>query len=104
MDTMLNNDGSKLRLTLRGDLSLECGPELRSRLLELIGPGREVVLDLSEAASTDLSFWQIVVGARRSAKVMEAGLFIEGEPSDQVRRFLKRAGIDAHEELGIGWE
>ena len=75
-------------VTLRGDLSLTRGRELRELLLKALREGGEAVLEFSEYTGADLSFLQLLCAAHRTAVRMGSSLRLG---SSMPREFFETA-------------
>ncbi len=86
-------DNSKARaVALAGDLSIERSRELRDLLLAELKQGGEVVLELGESSGADLSFFQLLCSAHRTAARLGVSLELG---SGTVKKLL-----DAADEAG----
>ena len=81
-------------LVLAGDLDFRHTPYLREVLEELeLGPGQQLVFDLSALTFCDSSGITVLVVARNRALAAHAGVALAALP-DQVARIFAVAGLD----------
>ena len=86
--------GGPAVLEASGELDLSTVTELREPLLDRIGEGMPIVLDLTEVSFIDSSGIAVMLEALRSAPGAPAGLNTVVAPESQVARVLAVAGVD----------
>lgn len=81
-------------LALAGDLDFRQAPHLRELLEELeLGPGQQLIFDMSELAFCDSSGITVLIVARNRALAAHAGVALAALP-DRVARIFEVAGLD----------
>jgi anti-anti-sigma factor len=84
-------------MSIEGAVDMATSPSLREELTDLInavGPGGEVCLDLGDVSLLDSSGLSVLLGAHRLASALKARLLLAGLPR-HVERMLSITGLDA---------
>ena len=89
-------DGSRVRLTLLGELDMSYGRQLEDRLVELRSEGRSVVMDLSQLEFMDSTGLAIMTRAINSSTNEGWEFVIDPGLSPQVRRLFKLTAMDRY--------
>ena len=89
-------DGSRVRLTLFGELDMSYGQQLEDRLIELQSEGRSVVMDLSQLEFMDSTGLAIMTRAINSATNEGWEFVIDPGLSPQVRRLFRLTAMDQY--------
>ena len=105
METELREDGDRLVVWLGGDVDLEHSPRAREILLEAVGRGKAVFVDLSGVDYIDSSGVASLVEAYQAARQRGVG-FALVSVNTAARRVLELARLDKvfviHENLADG--
>jgi anti-sigma B factor antagonist len=83
----------KVTIFLAGEIDLETSPALRKALLDHLGEGEEVLVDLAEVSYMDSSGIASLVEAYQRARDKSLG-FALTRVSDPVLKVLKLARLD----------
>ncbi|MBI5632650.1 MAG: STAS domain-containing protein [Nitrospirae bacterium] len=83
-------------LTLSGDLTIEYADELKSLLLTALSGADQVVLDIKEVSSCDLSALQVFCSAHRSALQQKKQIALVESRSKVFRCAVTEAGYRRH--------
>lgn len=80
--------------SLEGELDIATVPELRERLLGLLGPGvRLLIIDLSGVSFCDVAGLAVLIGTQRRATAR--GIVVRlAAPRPQVLKLLRITGLD----------
>ncbi|HEX5984317.1 MAG TPA: STAS domain-containing protein [Solirubrobacterales bacterium] len=84
-------DGGRIRLALDGELDLSNVATVEAPLLDALGSGKEVVVDLGQLEFIDSTGISLLVMAM---KIRESGLSFVPCRSLEVRRVLNLTGLD----------
>jgi anti-sigma B factor antagonist len=99
-ELQVRSEGDRTRFVPMGELDLATAPELEGQVLEAIGEGRSVVLDLSELTFMDSTGVRTIVAAHQAAKGSGADLVVVRPARDSaVSRVIEISGIA--EALGL---
>src|SRR5580693_7180764 len=82
--------------SLEGELDIATVPELRERLLSVLGPGvRLLIIDLSGVSFCDVSALAVLIGTQRRARGQ--GITVRlAAPRPQLAKLLCVTGLDRH--------
>ncbi|HTX30184.1 MAG TPA: STAS domain-containing protein [Solirubrobacteraceae bacterium] len=83
-----------LRVTVYGELDLETGPALATRLEQLRSPGLTIHLDLSELDFIDSTGIQVLIEAAAAGEELGSELGIEPTLTPQVERVMTLVHAD----------
>ena len=93
MGHTVRNEQGMLVVVLQGDVDLDSSPAARSVLLESVGTGQPVLVDLSGVPYMDSSGVASLVEAYQAARQSD-GFFGLAAPSTTVLRVLQLARLD----------
>ena len=93
MNSHVREERGTLVVELEGEIDLEQSPKARSLLLECVGRGGPVLVDLSAVAYMDSSGVASLVEALQKARA-SGQLFALAAPSPAVARVLELARLD----------
>jgi len=80
--------------SLEGELDIATVPELRERLLGLLGPGvRLLIIDLSGVSFCDVAGLAVLIGTQRRATARDIVVRLAA-PRPQVLKLLRITGLD----------
>jgi anti-anti-sigma regulatory factor len=85
-------------LTMSGKLTVDSGKEIKKGLLEALGSGKDVVLELKDITEIDLSFIQILCAAHRTAKRRSNSLKVGTPAPDIFMKTVEDSGFSIHED------
>ena len=83
------------RIDIVGDLNIFNAAEQRSRLLEALGAGKEVEVDLSQVSEIDSAGIQLMIAAKREAAARKLALRFTGH-SPAVFDILELCDLAGH--------
>ncbi len=83
--------GTSQTLTMEGALTLPCINEIRDRLLRAVQQADDIVIDMREVTDLDLSGFQVMCAAHKSAIRLGKRLSVAGT-SPAVAAIAARAG------------
>lgn len=86
-------------LVLRGPLTLRHAPGIRDRLLAALGQNPRLALEIEDEGDVDVSFVQILLAARLSARISGGDLRLSRPPGEGLGRVLAEGGFDAVDTL-----
>lgn len=87
-------DGGTYTVRAAGEIDVATAPQVESVLLELLGGGSPVALDLSGVTFIDSSGLRALVTARQRAEDESAAFTLSGR-SPAVERLLQVTGLDS---------
>jgi anti-sigma B factor antagonist len=93
MDSALKDHGGWTVVEFRGEIDLEYSPAVRKVLLEAVGRGRDMVVDLSNVTLIDSSGVASFLEAAQAARHKGVS-FALAAVTDPVMRVLKLARLD----------
>jgi anti-anti-sigma factor len=91
----VSRDGPDCVLALRGGFHLEHARELHAAALQIAETGGGVVVDCGEAAHLDGCAVQVLLALKKALEQSGGSLRMRGA-SDDVRKYLRWAGLAAH--------
>ena len=74
----MGNESAVTRINIEGELSIFAAAALKQRLLDAIGAGAEVEVDLSQVSEMDSAGIQLMVAAKREAAARNQPLRFTG--------------------------
>ncbi len=89
----LREEGEGIVITFEGDVDLQSSPQARKVLLDAVGRGRPVVVDLSRVGYIDSSGIASLVEALQRSR-QKGGRFMLASVSDAALRVLQLARLD----------
>ncbi len=93
MKHSVEEKGGTLVVAFEGDIDLETSPAARKALLECVGRGQPVLVDLTAVAYMDSSGVAALVESLQTARKNGGSLLLAGI-SDSTRRVLQLARLD----------
>lgn len=93
MKNETREESGALVVSFEGDVDLQSSPDARKALLEAVGKGKSVLVDLSAVDYIDSSGVASLVESFQKAK-MEHQKFVLVSVSDSARRVLELARLD----------
>ncbi len=87
------------RLKLSGDLTIESAGKIKAGLLKALGKKKDVVLEMEDVDSVDLTFLQTLCSALKSARKKGIGFGLGSELSGPLAGFVEEAGFSLEEEF-----
>ena len=90
-------------LKLSGSLTLRNADEVRSALLQALQESAAVEIECDEEAEADITFFQLIVAASRTASARGKPLMLAASARDKLRDAAQRAGladVTRHDDAG----
>lgn len=91
-----SDDAGGSRLTIRGPLTIAEAARFKDALLEALGAGDEVSLDIQEVTALDLSALQLICAAHGSAETAGKRFAVAPDASEVYRKVADEAGFQCH--------
>jgi ABC-type transporter Mla MlaB component len=80
-------------LNLSGAMHLRAITDPHAALVQALGAGSDVILDLSEVEEADLTFIQLILSATRTASERGLSLTLSAPAPEPVMQLLERGGF-----------
>lgn len=87
-------ENGRLIVAISGKCTVEHATALREALLAATGPGKPVVLDISEVEDADITFLQLLLATTQTLEKRGASLSREGSISRAVGEAARISGFD----------
>jgi anti-anti-sigma regulatory factor len=84
--------GTSWTVTIEGALTLQCISEIRDALLRTVQQADDIVIDMGAVTDLDVSGFQVICAAHKSAVRLGKPLSFAGEPPAAVKELAGRAG------------
>jgi anti-anti-sigma regulatory factor len=88
-----------VRLVLDGNLTIRTVEAIHSRLLEAVRGGANLKIDCAAASNVDVSFIQLLLAARSSARELGREITLAAPAAGALLDTLKRGGFLAADDL-----
>lgn len=90
--TLEQSDQSNV-IRLEGAIDIASAAELKELLLQALGPGREVRVELEGATDLDVTAAQLLWAAKREAKASGAEFALAGQVPEPIVSMMSQAGF-----------
>jgi ABC-type transporter Mla MlaB component len=100
MHTIEKTNGATT-IRFNGDMKIERANAAKIVICEALADGGAIHIDLGEIGNADLSFFQVLCSAHRTAQKTNKTLDITGSPRDEFKRSLRGTGFSQTCALGM---
>jgi anti-anti-sigma regulatory factor len=81
------------RICLDGVIDIACAGDLKAALLQAIEEGKEIRLSVSQATDMDVTAFQLLWAAKRTAKAKGVKISFADDLSPSIRASFENAGL-----------
>ncbi len=94
LDVSLENSGDVAFLKLRGEMTVQSTAELKACIIQAFGNVENIFLDMAEVSDVDVSSFQFLCAAYRTATLLGKNLKLTGNVPLHFRMKSSSAGFD----------
>jgi anti-anti-sigma regulatory factor len=91
----MGNGADPRAVLFNGVLTIKNAEEIHAKFLEVLGGSGDIVIDTADADEVDVSFVQLLLAARRSAREQGRALSLSAPAEGLLREVLVRGGFVA---------
>jgi len=88
-------------LNLEGELTIQCGRELKETLINSLNSSEQVILNMEKVTEIDISCLQLLCSAHRTSIKLNKHLAIAGN-TDLFSESVDRCGYSRHKGCSLG--
>ena len=86
---------SKIKLNFVGDFSIEKIEHIKNELTEILADYDELIFDLTNINSVDVTFYQLIIGIVNFCKKENKSLNCIGFESELLKNYTKKIGFES---------
>lgn len=94
MPVTLEQDEAVCLVRLEGEVNIASAMEMKKLLLEALGCGKELRVEVEHATDLDVTVLQLLWAAGREARRAGTGFTLAGRIPDEISRAASAAGFD----------